>query len=259
MPGKMTLILLHDTGRRKEDWKLLALPLARAGYGVLAVDLRGHGASLTSPSGEELSWKKFRATRLTNDYANMSRDAEAAVAELMNRGVPEDSIGFVGAEVGGSIAIRYAAVHPKVPLVVMLSPGMAWQEVLTVNALRALKRPIPTPVLMVYAAADKRSAKETPLLHAFARGAVGDRHTALIAVPKERGTRMFQSQRSLVGQIIGWIGNPIAPDVPSVSTNSLTGGATSAAMGDRFIRDKILLDGAGTKTPALAPIDDSED
>ncbi len=139
---------------------------------MLALDLRGHGESRVNPAGEEVIWKKLRATRTANDYADMSRDAEAAVAWLAGQGVPEDSIGLIGAEVGGSVAIRYAAVHAKVPLVVMLSPGMAWQEVLTVNALRALKRPIPTPVLMVYADADKRSSKETPILYAFAKGAV---------------------------------------------------------------------------------------
>ncbi|MBI4061411.1 MAG: alpha/beta fold hydrolase [Elusimicrobia bacterium] len=217
-PGKMTMLLLHGTGQRKEDWKRLAFPLARAGYGVMAVDLRGHGESRVSPSGEEISWKKLRATRVDNDYADMSRDVEAAAGWLAGQGVPEDSIGLIGAEVGGSVAIRYAAIHAKVPLVVMLSPGMAWQEVLTVNALRALKRPIPTPILMIHSEADKRSSKETPILYAFAKGAVGERHAALITVPQERGTRMLKAQRALAGQIVAWLGNPIQPDVAAVST-----------------------------------------
>ncbi len=231
MPGKMTLLLLHGTGQRKEDWKRLAFPLTRAGYGVLAVDLRGHGESRVSPSGEEITYKKLRATPTANDFADMSRDAEAAVGWLAGQGVPEDSIGLIGAEVGGSIAIRYAATHQKVPLVVMLSPGMRWQEVLTPNALRALKRPIPTPVLMVYSAADKRTAKEVPILHSFAKFAVGERHAALITVPQERGTRMLRSSRALVGQIIDWLGNPIAPETPvAVSTDALPSGTSSPAV-----------------------------
>jgi len=261
VPGKMTLLLLHGTGQRKEDWKRLAFPLTRAGYGVMAVDLRGHGDSRVSPSGEELTWKKLRATRTANDYADMSRDAEAAVAWLAGQGVPEDSIGLIGAEVGGSIAIRYAAVHSKVPLVVMLSPGMAWQEVLTVNALRALKRPTPTPVLMVYSEADKRSSKETPILYAFAKSAVGDQHATLIPVPQERGTRMLKAQRALIGQIINWLGNPIAPEAPAVSTGPLSGGTTNAGTRDRFIQmtgDKTLIDDTGTPAPAVFP-GDSED
>lgn len=259
VPGKMTLLLLHGTGQRKEDWKRLAFPLTRAGYGVMAVDLRGHGESRVSPSGEELTWKKLRATPTANDFADMSRDAEAAVAWLAGQGVPEDSIGLIGAEVGGSIAIRYAATHQKVPLVVMLSPGMRWQEVLTPNALRALKRPIPTPVLMVYSEADKRSSKEVPILYAFAKAAVGERHATLISVPQERGTRMFKAQRALVGQVIDWLGNPIAPEPSAVSTSPLLGGTTTSR--DIYILkgDKPLIDDTGTPPPSVQPGDDSDD
>jgi pimeloyl-ACP methyl ester carboxylesterase len=240
VPGKQTFLLLHGTGQRKEDWKRLAFPLTRAGYGVMAVDLRGHGESRVSPTGEELTWKKLRATPTANDFIDMSRDAEAAVAWLAGQGVPEDSIGLIGAEVGGSVAIRYAATHQKVPLVVMLSPGMRWQEVLTPNALRALKRPIPTPVLMVYSEADKRSSKEVPILYAFAKAAVGPRHATLLSVPQERGTRMFHVQRALVGQVIAWLGNPIlSEEGVEPSTSTLTLGTT-------------------TFPPAVEPADDAD-
>lgn len=259
VPGKLTLLLLHGTGQRKEDWKRLAFPLTRAGYGVMAVDLRGHGESRVSPSGEALTWKKLRATRTANDFADMSRDAEAAVAWLAGQGVPEDSIGLIGAEVGGSIAIRYAATHQKVPLVVMLSPGMRWQEVLTPNALRALKRPIPTPVLMVYSEADKRTAKEVPILYAFAKSAVGDRHATLITVPQERGTMMFRAQRALIGQVIDWLANPIAPEPEAVSTEPLTGGTTSMDPTRWSGPDKTLIDDTGTPPPAVEPDVDSDD
>ena len=217
--GKKTLVLLHGTGQRKEDWKLLALPLTRAGYGLMAVDLRGHGESRTSPSGEVLTWKQLKATtKADNDFLDMSRDADAVVAFLTGQGVPEESIGFIGAEVGGSIALRYAATHAKVPLVILLSPGMKWQEVLTVNALRAMKRPIPTPLLMVYSEADRVSSKEAPIMYSFAKAAVGAQMATLVPVPQERGTRMLKAQPALIEQIISWIGNPVAPEAPAVST-----------------------------------------
>lgn len=258
VPGKLTLLLLHGTGQRKEDWKRLAFPLTRAGYGVMAVDLRGHGESRISPSGEELTWKKLRATPTANDFADMSRDAEAAVGWLAGQGVPEDSIGLIGAEVGGSIAIRYAATHQKVPLVVMLSPGMRWQEVLTPNAISKLKRPIPTPLLMIYSEADKRSSKEVPVLYAFAKLAVGPRHVTLVSVPQERGTRMFKAQRPLVGQLIDWLANPILPEGVEPSTAPLQGGTTSSFRRSAD-RDKTLIDDTGTPAPALKPADDNED
>ena len=267
-PGKLTMILLHGTGQRKEDWKRLAYPLTRAGYGVMAVDLRGHGESRTNPAGEVLtSWKKLRATaRADNDFMDMSRDAEAAVAWLAGQGVPEDSIGFVGAEVGGSVAIRYAATHAKVPLVVMLSPGMKWQEVLTINALRALKRPAPAtpmPVLMVWSEADKTSSKEAPIMFGFAKGAVGERNATQLVVPQERGTRMFKAQRALVGQIIDWLGSPVQPEGgPALSTTAPAGGSVDPADGSK-VKDssekKTLIDDTGTPPPAVAPGDDNDD
>ncbi len=266
-PGKLTLVLLHGTGQRKENWKRLAFPLTRAGYGVLAVDMRGHGDSRTSPSGEVIqSWKKLRATaRADNDFVDMSRDAEAAVAWLAGQGVPEESIGFIGAEVGGSVAIRYAATHTKVPLIVMLSPGMKWQEVLTVNALRAIKRAPPAPqmpILMIYSLADRTSSKEAPLMQSFARNSVGPRYATLVSVPHERGTRMLAKQRHLVGQIIDWLGSPVAPEGVEISTLPLPGG-TTAPLFKTSLEDsdssKTLIDDTGTPPPSLEPADDSED
>lgn len=215
--GKLTFVLLHGTGQRKEDWKRLAVPLARAGYGYLAVDLRGHGESRVSPSGEAISWKKLRVIpKGPNDYAEMARDVEAAAGWLAGQGVPEPTIAFIGAEVGGSLALKHAAVRAKVPLVVMLSPGLAWQDIPIVNAVRAYKN---RPILMVHSEADKKSSKETPLIYQFAKMAAGDRNTTLIVVPQERGTRLFRAQRTLAARVIEWIANPVRPEeLPAVST-----------------------------------------
>lgn len=264
-PGKLTLVLLHGTGQRKEDWKRLAYPLTRAGYGVLAVDLRGHGESRTSPTGEVIqSWKKLKATaRADNDFVDMSRDAEAAVAWLAGQGVPEDTIGFVGAEVGGSVAARYAATHQKVPLVVMLSPGMKWQEVLTINALRAMKRPAtakPVSLMLVWSEADKTSSKEAPIMFGFAKGAVGERNATQVVVPQERGTRMLKAQRALVGQIIDWLANPVAPEPGAAVSTPPAGGSVDPATGEKPKdgASKTLIDDTGTPAPAVQPGDDED-
>lgn len=220
--GRPTLLLLHGTGQRKEDWRLFARALAKEGCGYMAVDLRGHGESRTSPSGEVLSYKKLRATKAVNDYADMTRDAEAAVAYLAAQGVPEESVGVAGAEVGGSVGVKYAAVHPKTPFVIMFSPGLAWQEIPLVNAVRAFKgRNI--PLLMIHSEKDKRSSKETPLLYAFAKNAVGEKNTTLFVVPEERGTRLLKANKGLADRILSWIADPIAPEPPAASTEPAAG------------------------------------
>ena len=224
---KPTLVLLHGTGQRKEDWRPFARVLARAGYGYAAVDLRGHGESRITPSGETITYKKLRATRGANDFEDMTRDVEGVVAAIVAQGVTEDSVAVMGAEVGGSVALKYAAVHPKVPFVILLSPGLAWQEMPIVNAVRAFNGRA-TPFLMVHSEADKRSAKETPLLYAFAKNAVGERNTTLIVVPEERGTRMLRKNKDLSARVVAWLSDP-HPSAVVLSTETVSG-STSAVV-----------------------------
>lgn len=235
--GKKTLVLLHGTGQKKEDWRRFAAPLARAGYGYLAVDLRGHGQSNVSPSGETISWKKLRVIpKGPNDFAEMARDVEAAAGWLAGQGVPEDTIGFIGAEVGGSLALKHAAVRAKVPLVVVLSPRLAWQDIPIINAVRAYKN---RPILLVHSEADKQSSKETPLIYQFAKMAAGERNTTLIIVPQERGTRLFRAQRDLAGRVIAWLGDPVRPEeLPAVSSVTAPSEAPPPAEGDDTFGDE---------------------
>lgn len=229
--GKPTALLLAGTGQHKEEWRSFARTLTKAGIGWLALDARGHGESRVTPAGETIIYKKLRALNAAkgqpNDYEDMVRDVEAAVASLAGQGVPEETIGLIGAEVGGSVAVKYAAVHAKVPFIVMLSPGLAWQEIPLVNAVRAFKGRA-TPILMVHSEADKRSAKETPLLYAFAKNAVGENNTTLLIVPDERGTRMLSKNKALPAQIVAWIGDP-HPATVAPSTSTAVGLSTGSA------------------------------
>ena len=217
--GKPTLVLLSGTGQHKEVWRPFARALAKAGIGYAALDMRGHGESRTTPTGEVITYKKLRAVaKGANDYADMVRDVEALVANLTTAsGVPEETIALAGAEVGGSVAVKYAAVHNKVPFVIMFSPGLAWQEIPLVNAVRVFKGRA-TSLLMVHSEADKRSSKETPLLYAFAKNAVGERNATLIVVPEERGTRMLTRNKGLIARVLAWISDPHTVETPAVST-----------------------------------------
>ena len=254
--GKPTIVLLAGTGQRKEEWRSFARALVKAGYGCAALDMRGHGESRTTPSGEVITYKKLRAGNAmkgaANDYEDMTRDVEALVASLTTQGVPEESIGLMGAEVGGSVAVKYAAVHPKVPFVIMLSPGLAWQEIPLVNAVRHFKGRT-TPFLMVHSEADKRSAKETPLLYAFAKNSVGDNNTTLIVVPEERGTRMLRKNKDLTGKILAWLADP-HPAAVAVSTETAPGSvSTGAATGAAPAAGEDTEELENEKLPETAP------
>lgn len=215
-PGERTFILLHGLGQRKEAWRRLARGLEKQGCGWLAPDLRGHGESAAGPDGKPAPWKKFKATKTENDFAAMTLDIQAAVSTLTARGVPEESIGVIGEGLGGSVGIKYAAVHPKVSLIVLLSPGMHYQEVLTPNAVRAYKD---RPILMVYSELDRGSARDTPVLYAFAKLSAGEKNARVISVPNLRGNRMLNN--SLVRQILDWLRSPVKQDMPAGSTATM--------------------------------------
>jgi len=206
--GRMSFLLLHGTGGRKEDWYWLAKRLWRRGYGYLAVDLRGHGESRAAPEGKPAVWRKFVVSKAYNEYLNMAADLEAGVSYLVGQGAPEDGIAIIGADLGGSLGLRYAALHPKVPMIALLSPGMKYQEITTVNAMRAYKD---RPILMVYSEADKTSARETPILFSFAKMSVDERKATLIVAPDEHGTRMLRGP--VIDAVLDWIRSPVKPDL----------------------------------------------
>ncbi|HAM37088.1 MAG TPA: hypothetical protein DEB40_09735 [Elusimicrobia bacterium] len=216
--GRMNFLLLHGTGGRKEDWQRLSRPLFWRGCGYLAMDLRGHGESRAAPEGKPDFWRKFivnkefNGVKNYNEFLNMMADVEAGIAYLASQGVPEEKIGIIGADVGGSLGLRYAALHPKIAMVILLSPGMKYQEVTTVNAIRAYKD---RPVLMVYSDADKTSAHETPVLFSFAKMSVGEAKAALIVAPREHGAKMLRGQ--IISQVMNWIENPVRSAVAASS------------------------------------------
>lgn len=207
-PDQPTFLLLHGRGRRMEWWRRLAVKLSAQGYGYLAWDLRGHGGSQTAPDGSPLPWRKFKATKIENDWAQVNLDIMAAVAYLQSQGVAEESIALAGADVGGSLALKYAAVRPKVPMLILFSPGMSYQEILTVNAMRAYKD---RPILLVYGELDKTSARATPILYEFARRSAGERNAAVMMVPKRHGHQLLSSE--VVAQVLEWIAEPVKPEV----------------------------------------------
>lgn len=219
-----TFLLLHGRTRTKEEWLRLAKSLERAGYGYIAIDLRGHGDSATGPDGQPAPWQKFRATRQENPWADMGLDAQGAISWAVSQGVPEESIGIIGDDIGGLIGLRYAAVHPKVPDVVMLSPAMQYLDVTSVNAMRAYTS---RPVLMIYSELDRTAARDTPVLYEFAKRSAGPDKAYMIAVPKVHGY-WLSANGPIIRDVMDWLANPVTPPPPAVSTDTVTGSTQAA-------------------------------
>jgi len=91
------IILIHGAGGSREEMRAYADMLVRHGYGVLALDLRGHGAS--GGNTNRFSWQG-------------TRDVGAAVDYLQARAEVK-RIGGLGSSLGGEVLLGGAAEYPS--------------------------------------------------------------------------------------------------------------------------------------------------
>jgi len=115
------VVLLHQRGGSAADWKPLVARLNAAQIATLAIDQRGAGRSLGPQNGANAPW-------------NTSNDIAGAVAWLGRKGFSPARIGLGGASYGANNALIYAAAHPGIPAVALLSPGANYNGLVTAPA-----------------------------------------------------------------------------------------------------------------------------
>lgn len=96
------IILIHGAGSSRETLRPYAAMLVRHGYGVLALDMRGHGGS-AGPTNR-FGWEG-------------TRDVGAAVGYLEGQDGVE-SIGGMGLSLGGEVLLGAASGYPQVRAIV---------------------------------------------------------------------------------------------------------------------------------------------
>lgn len=104
------VILLHQRNGAAADWQPVIAKLTEAGVASLALDQRGAGRSTGAANGSNAPW-------------NTEPDITAAVAWLTSKGFASKEIELAGASYGANNALIYAAAHPEVPAVALVSPG----------------------------------------------------------------------------------------------------------------------------------------
>ena len=111
------VILLHGEGEDRSAWEPLLPALHRAGFAVLAMDLRGHGERAQAETRRRVR-KRDPAV-----FAEMVHDPWGAYNWVKDQPrVDRTRVALVGAGVGGSVALRYAVQDPTVDVVVCLTP-----------------------------------------------------------------------------------------------------------------------------------------
>jgi alpha-beta hydrolase superfamily lysophospholipase len=144
------VILVHDYGQTRDEWSTLIPGLQRAGFAVLAFDLRGHGEStrrLTADGAKALDYHKFTP----RDFQDMLLDLDAAYDWLITQpGLNQNRIAIVGAGLGANLAVRYGAFNDEVAAFFLLSPGFVYHDVRTDDVMARLgRRPVHIAVSQV--------------------------------------------------------------------------------------------------------------
>lgn len=139
-PGAPTVVLLHELYDTRLNWRPTVRQLVGAGFNVLAVDIRGFGAT-----GGRLYWQG--AVEDMAAWFNWLRTAS---------GVHPERIVTMGSSIGSSIAVIGCANDALCKGAVAISPGWSYYGLNLAESLPA------HPILIVYAERDRWPALGVP-------------------------------------------------------------------------------------------------
>ena len=190
--GKPAAILLHMLPADRRSYDDFGSKLAAAGFNVLALDSRGHGESLKH-DGKVERYNDF------NDDEHRSSVADVAAADnfLAEKGADTSRTVIVGASIGANFALNYAASDADVVAVALLSPGLNYHGVTTVDAMSAYGD---RPAYLVASEDDSYSADSVGKLHEIAAGAELE-----LFEDAGHGTTIFKSEPSFADTLVTWL------------------------------------------------------
>ncbi|MBR2081661.1 MAG: alpha/beta fold hydrolase [Elusimicrobiaceae bacterium] len=232
-----TVILLHDFGKKKEEFTSFERALVKMGFGYLAVDLRGHGQS--TGNGE---YKKFAREGADNPFNQMVQDGQTAVSFLRSKGISLDQIILLGTGLGANVAAKTAQLVPDVNGIALISPNVNIRDVLPVPALRTYKG----AVLIAASAGDRKGFLEASILRNVAFLTAGEGNVTFLTAYDFTGHELLD--KYITQSVVQWIGTPrkpeSAPDVKAASLQPHTGVQRSqtASQTEQALVPSVLLD-----------------
>lgn len=161
-----TVILLHSLGYSSENWGDLPELLNRAGYLVIAMDLRGHGKSIYDGSLKRKPWVYFT----TKAFARFPNDVEEILTQAQKdcKEVSLKNYAIVGADIGANTAVLVAQdMKTKPKTLVLISPSTSFKGLYIPIALAQIGQ---VPVLTMVSQKDNFSVQEQKSLSKFAQG-----------------------------------------------------------------------------------------
>ena len=155
----------------------------------MAIDFRGHGSS-TDWKGRELDWRGFSQ----QGVLTMIRDIDAAIRHTGS----SRNLWLIGSSLGANLALHYAADHPEIRGLVLLSPGFNYAGI---ESEPAMERYGARPVLIAGSKDDPGTLKICERLHELAAGPkiIFRYETA------GHGSQMLDYEKKLKEEILQWL------------------------------------------------------
>jgi len=198
-----TVILLHDLGKNKSEFKTFSQKLQAQGFGYLIIDMRGHGDSINK--GE---YKTFLKTGTDNEFNLMARDITAAINYLgTQKETPPQDIFLTGSGLGANVASKAIALNPDTGGIALLTPSLKTRDVLTMTGIKVNKR----PVFIAVSAEDRKQMMEASFIRNAAFLASGEGKVTFMTAFNLRGIEMIE--KFLIDEIIQWYRTPQRPEV----------------------------------------------
>ncbi|MFT4538434.1 MAG: dienelactone hydrolase [Planctomycetota bacterium] len=113
-------LLVHDAGGDRSEVEDLAVQLQKRGFAVLAIDLRGHGDSVS----EDTDWEKASDDKARASlWSFAANDLKAASSWLRDRSeIHASNLSIVGVGAGCALAVRHALDDENTRAVVLVAP-----------------------------------------------------------------------------------------------------------------------------------------
>ncbi len=192
--GRPIILLMHKLGSDRSEFIGLAGALNAKGYNVAAYDARGHGESVFK-NGEKITFESFS----DKDFEDMTIDIGAVLKYLRQSGAGNKApVGLVGASIQSSTGLIYAARHPDVKALVMLSPGLAYHNIDTTLPMKEYGK---RPVFFAASREDAASCAAVGELYKLAQG----KKKEIILSDAGHGAQMFQGDPKLLAQVVDWL------------------------------------------------------
>jgi dienelactone hydrolase len=182
----------------RKVWDGMALKLQSVGIAALAVDLRGQGES------NHVDGKEVKAPdMLAKDPAfaqGMVADAQRAAQWLVEQGLAEHGLVYIGSSLGANVALIAAGDDTHARAALVLSPGLDYSGLQTLPAVKKLGE---RPLLIACGQEPVRADAEQ------LKGAA--QNAELLARDQAaHGTALLDRDPALEGLLLAWVSKVVA-------------------------------------------------